>query len=160
KGLGTDDPRHLWPDFHRLIRAYRPPVVMGEQVAGKAGYGWFDGVRSDLEGEGYSARAVDFPACSVDAPHQRNRLYWVAVDVADSSSQGLALGSIAEVERRDVRVEGSPAFAHDAGGCCLPPHAAVAVAVVQGQRWHGDGSRGQEPRRPVAETDGASATGD
>ena len=80
KGLGTDDPRHLWPDFHRLIRACRPPVVMGEQVAGAAGYGWFDGVRADLEGEGYAARAVDFPACSVDAPHQRNRLYWIAVE--------------------------------------------------------------------------------
>jgi DNA (cytosine-5)-methyltransferase 1 len=80
KGLGTDDPRHLWPDFHRLIRARRPPVVMGEQVAGKAGYGWFDGVRTDLAGEGYAGRAVDFPACSVDAPHQRNRLYWIAVE--------------------------------------------------------------------------------
>lgn len=85
KGLGTDDPRHLWPDFHRLIRAVRPPVVMGEQVAGSAGYGWFDGVRSDLESEGYASRAVDFPACAIDAPHQRNRLYWIATDgrVAD-----------------------------------------------------------------------------
>lgn len=80
KGLGTDDPRHLWPDFHRLIRACRPLVIMGEQVAGKAGYGWFDGVRSDLAREGYAGRAVDFPACSVDAPHQRNRLYWIAVE--------------------------------------------------------------------------------
>lgn len=79
KGLGTDDPRHLWPDFFRLIRARRPAVVMGEQVAGAAGYGWFDGVRTDLARENFSSRAVDFPAGAVDAPHQRNRLYWVAV---------------------------------------------------------------------------------
>ena len=84
KGLGTDDPRHLWPDFHRLISARRPPTIMGEQVAGAPGYGWFDGVRADLEGEGYASRAVDFPACSVDAPHQRNRLYWIAVEHASS----------------------------------------------------------------------------
>lgn len=79
KGLGVDDPRHLWPDFFRLIRARRPPVVMGEQVAGAPGYGWFDGVRSDLAGEGFASRVVDIPACAVDAPHIRQRLYWVAV---------------------------------------------------------------------------------
>jgi DNA (cytosine-5)-methyltransferase 1 len=78
KGLGKDDPRHLWPDFHRLIRTSRPAVVMGEQVAGARGYDWFDGVRSDLAKEGYASRGVDIPACSVDAPHQRNRLYWIA----------------------------------------------------------------------------------
>jgi DNA (cytosine-5)-methyltransferase 1 len=85
KGLGTNDPRHLWPDFHRLIRACRPPVVMGEQVAGAAGYAWFDGVRADLESEGYTSRGVDIPACAVDAPHQRNRLYWIAVGDTDST---------------------------------------------------------------------------
>jgi DNA (cytosine-5)-methyltransferase 1 len=83
---GTDDPRHLWPDMFRLIRARRPAEVMGEQVAGSLGYGWFDGVRSDLEGEGYASRAVDFPACSIDAPHIRNRLYWVAKRMAQSNS--------------------------------------------------------------------------
>lgn len=82
KGRGTDDPRHLWPDFHRLIRACRPAVVMGEQVAGKAGRHWFHGVRADLEGSAYASRAVDVPACAVDAPHERNRLWWIAV--ADS----------------------------------------------------------------------------
>ena len=84
KGAGTDDPRHLWPHFHRLITAVRPPVVMGEQVAGAAGYGWLDGVRADLEREGYASRGVDIPACAVDAPHIRQRLYWVATNLADT----------------------------------------------------------------------------
>ena len=78
KGKGTDDERHLWPHFFRLIRGCRPPVVMGEQVAGSAGYGWLDGVRSDLESEGYACDGVDIPACSANAPHIRSRLYWVA----------------------------------------------------------------------------------
>ena len=82
---GTDDPRHLWPHFNRLISAVRPPVVMGEQVAGAAGYGWLDGVRADLERENYASRGVDIPACAVDAPHIRQRLYWVASDVADAA---------------------------------------------------------------------------
>ena len=77
KGGGADDPRHLWPDFFRLIGAARPPVVMGEQVAGKAGRDWFHGVRADLAGSAYGARAVDIPACAVDAPHIRQRLYCV-----------------------------------------------------------------------------------
>ena len=80
KGGGVNDPRHLWPDLFRLVSACRPSVIMGEQVAGTAGYGWFDGVRADLARENYAARAVDIPACSIDAPHQRNRLYLVAVD--------------------------------------------------------------------------------
>jgi DNA (cytosine-5)-methyltransferase 1 len=92
KGAGTDDPRHLWPHFHRLITANRPPVVMGEQVAGKAGYGWFDGVRTDLEATGYAGSAVDIPALAVNAPHIRQRLYWVALDVADAQSGGWGQG--------------------------------------------------------------------
>ncbi|WP_203309806.1 DNA cytosine methyltransferase [Sphingomonas beigongshangi] len=79
KGGGAKDPRHLWPDFLRLIGARRPAVVVGEQVAGPAGYGWLDGVRADLAGEGYASRGVDIPACAVDAPHIRSRLYWCAV---------------------------------------------------------------------------------
>lgn len=78
KQAGEDDPRHLWPDFFRLVASNRPPVIMGEQVSGKAGRNWFDGVASDLESENYACGAIDVPACSVDAPHQRNRLYWVA----------------------------------------------------------------------------------
>jgi DNA (cytosine-5)-methyltransferase 1 len=91
KRLGIDDPRHLWPDFHRLIRTCRPPVVMGEQVAKTAGYGWFDGVRADLESEGYASRCVDIPALAVDAPHERNRLYWIAAEsgVGDGLLSGL-----------------------------------------------------------------------
>jgi DNA (cytosine-5)-methyltransferase 1 len=113
KGAGVDDPRHLWPHFHRLITAVRPPVVMGEQVAGAAGYGWLDGVRADLEAEGYASWGADIPACAVDAPHIRSRLYWVASDVGDASnagSQGRVLGrqdQERETEQRHLGRDGS-----------------------------------------------------
>jgi DNA (cytosine-5)-methyltransferase 1 len=77
---GAADERHLWPKFFELIRSVRPDVIMGEQVAGAAGYGWLDGVQTDLEKEGYATRAVDIPACSVNAPHIRQRLYWVSAN--------------------------------------------------------------------------------
>ena len=82
KGKGEADERHLWPHFFRLIAACRPAVVIGEQVSGQAGYGWLDGVRSDLESEAYACEAFDIPACSVNAPHIRQRLFWCSMDNA------------------------------------------------------------------------------
>lgn len=81
---GTKDERHLWPEFFRLIRASRPPVVFGEQVAAAIGKTWLDGVFTDLEGEGYACGAVVLPSCAVDAPHRRDRLWFVA----DASGAG------------------------------------------------------------------------
>ena len=78
EGKGFSDPRHLWPQFFRLIRTVRPSVVFGEQVTGKAGYIWFDQVADDLESCRYPARAFDLTASAVGAEHVRPRLYWVA----------------------------------------------------------------------------------
>ena len=78
KQRGSEDERHLWPAFFRLIRECRPGIVFGEQVAGAAGYAWFDHVAADMEGEGYAAAAADIGAHSVGAPHIRQRMYWVA----------------------------------------------------------------------------------
>jgi DNA (cytosine-5)-methyltransferase 1 len=75
---GTDDERHLWPEWFRLIRECRPAVVFGEQVANGGGLGWLDGVFSDLEGAGYACAAADLCAAGVGAPHVRQRLYFMA----------------------------------------------------------------------------------
>jgi DNA (cytosine-5)-methyltransferase 1 len=78
KGLGHDDERHLWPHQLRLLRARRPAVWMGEQVAAAVGKDWLDGVFSDLEAIGYAGRAAVVPACAVDGPHRRDRLWIVS----------------------------------------------------------------------------------
>lgn len=78
KQRAQDDERHLWPHYFRLIRARRPAVAMGEQVAAAVGKAWLDGVLTDLEGIGYAGRAAVVPACAVDAPHRRDRLWFVA----------------------------------------------------------------------------------
>jgi DNA (cytosine-5)-methyltransferase 1 len=75
---GAADERHLWPDYFRLVRARRPAVCVGEQVAAAVGKDWLDGVFTDLEGVGYACGATVVPACAVNAPHRRDRIYWVA----------------------------------------------------------------------------------
>ena len=75
---GQADERHLWPIFFDLINACRPAVVMGEQVAAAVGKSWLDGVCTDLEGIGYATGAAVVPACAVNAPHRRDRLWFVA----------------------------------------------------------------------------------
>jgi len=77
-GKGTDDHRHLWPVFFKLIKAVRPVIVIGEQVASKAALVWFDGVCADLEGADYASGAVDLCAAGVNSPNIRQRLYWMA----------------------------------------------------------------------------------
>ena len=89
KGRAQSDERHLWPHLFRLVSARRPAVLMGEQVAAAVGKNWLDGVFSDLEGIGYACGAVVVPACAVNAPHRRDRLWFVA-HVYDTGSQGFA----------------------------------------------------------------------
>lgn len=91
KGKAQDDDRHLWPHFLRLIRARRPAVVMGEQVAAAVGKNWLDGVSADLEAEDYACRAAVVPACAVDAPHRRDRLWFVAHADSVTGRQGRAV---------------------------------------------------------------------
>ena len=78
KGTGTSDKRHLWPIWRDLIAECHPPVIFGEQTSSKLGRDWLSGVRTDLEALGYAVGAADLCAASVNAPHRRQRLYWVA----------------------------------------------------------------------------------
>ena len=78
KGAGTNDERHLWPNFYRLIAECRPATVFGEQVASPLGMQWLDGVFADLESSNYSCGVANLCAASCGAPHIRQRLYWVA----------------------------------------------------------------------------------
>lgn len=78
KGKGVADERHLWPAGHHLIRERRPSVVLGEQVASRDGFEWFDIVSTDLERDGYAIGAAPMPVAGFGAPHIRMRNYWMA----------------------------------------------------------------------------------
>jgi len=74
---GEKDPRHLWPEVHRLIRELRPRWVICENVSGHIKLG-LDEVLTTLEAEGYTVWPFIIPACGVDAPHKRDRVWIVA----------------------------------------------------------------------------------
>ena len=77
KRRGQKDDRHLWPAMFDQIKKHKPYWVIGENVAGHINLG-LDDVLSDLESENYSTRAFVIPACSVGAPHRRDRVWIIA----------------------------------------------------------------------------------
>jgi DNA (cytosine-5)-methyltransferase 1 len=81
KRKGKDDERHLWPEMLRCIREVKPRWVVGENVLGLVN--WSDGlvfheVQADLEAEGYEVFPYVLPAVSVNAPHRRDRVWFIA----------------------------------------------------------------------------------
>jgi DNA (cytosine-5)-methyltransferase 1 len=77
KREGKGDDRYLWPEMLRVIREIHPPWVLGENVAGIANM-VLDEVLFDLESEGYEAQSFIIPACAVNAPHRRDRVWIIA----------------------------------------------------------------------------------
>ena len=75
---GQEDERHLWPHFFDLIRQCKPAIVFGEQVSSAIRTEWFDDLQADMEAEGYATAMAVLPACSIGAPHKRERLFFVA----------------------------------------------------------------------------------
>jgi len=78
---GSDDERYLWKEMLRVIRECNPRWVLGENVRGIVN--WSDGlvfeeVCADLENIGYSVQSFIIPACAVNAPHRRDRVWVVA----------------------------------------------------------------------------------
>ncbi|MCR3254763.1 DNA cytosine methyltransferase [Salmonella enterica subsp. enterica serovar Mbandaka] len=82
KQLGQFDPRHLAPVFLGLISQCRPPVLFGEQVAPAIAKSWMCDLQTHLEGEDYAVGFAVLPACSVGAPHKRERLFFGAHQLA------------------------------------------------------------------------------
>ena len=80
---GEEDPRHLWPEYFRLVRELRPSYVIGENVGGHIRLG-LDSVLEDLDSENYTVRCFSVEAASLGAPHRRERIFWIAENMADS----------------------------------------------------------------------------
>ena len=113
KQRGKEDDRYLWPEMLRIIEECRPRWVVAENVTGIINLA-LDDVLSDLEGLGYEAWSVVIPACAVNAPHRRDRVWIVAYNVADTDGsrfygKGLSiLERTAGQEGIDIGREGSP----------------------------------------------------
>jgi DNA (cytosine-5)-methyltransferase 1 len=77
----------------RAIKEIQPRWVVGENVFGIVN--WSDGlvfqeVQAELEAQGYEVQPFVLPASAVNAPHRRDRVWFVA----DTSHSGLQRGEI------------------------------------------------------------------
>lgn len=81
KQRGREDDRWLWPEMFRIIKEFKPAWVVAENVYGlitlEQGLA-FKSLLFDLESEDYKTQSFIIPACAVNAPHRRNRVWIIA----------------------------------------------------------------------------------
>lgn len=81
KRKGKEDERHLWPEMLRVIGEVQPTYVVGENVSGLLSWNGglvFHEVQTDLEAKGYEVQPFILPACAKNAPHRRDRVWFIA----------------------------------------------------------------------------------
>lgn len=159
---GRDDSRHLAPAFLDLIAELRPPAIFGEQVSAAIKELWLDALFVELEDEGYACGSAVLPACSVGAPHKRDRLFFGAIDLADLVSDGLErrLRGWADKEWQIIR---RPAGRGGAAGDLSNAEHLQRSQPMSGLRagWMVPGGRDEEAHPPAGHRgDGGLANGD
>lgn len=105
KRLGKEDERHLWPEMLRAIREIQPTWIVGENVFGLINWNGgmvFDEVQADLEAQGYEVQPYVLPACAVNAPHRRDRVWFVA----HSSGKRLERCASKRIQTNERRADG------------------------------------------------------
>ena len=140
---GEKDERHLWPEVHRLIRELRPRWVICENVSGHIKLG-LDEVLSTLEAEGYTVWPFIIPACSVDAPHKRDRVWIVANTTGDYAGRASRQDESASREER-IQQRNEHRIIGQSGEVC------AAMADSSAQRLQG---RTEEPVYGVGDLPG------
>ena len=131
KRLGGEDPRHLWPHISRGISILQPRVCFFENVEGHITCGLHH-VLCDLGRLGYRTTWGIFSASECGAPHQRKRVFILAVASGFRGTPGLS-GSVQRDERQ-------PRESDDGGGQAAWPSRP------------GEQQYGWEPPRVVADT--------
>ena len=159
KRRGKADDRYLWKEMLKVIAAARPRWVLAENVPGIIKME-LDTVLSDLEAEGYTTGALVIPACAVDAPHRRDRVWIVAhtrlqrqkehekqATRIEQSSQVVAHNGL----RKSVELSGCEQTCRDGNiyGCQDVAHA--SNTGLQGSKQRETLSEGTGTSRPVTE---------
>lgn len=81
KRKGTEDERYLWGEMLRAIQEIKPKFVIAENVFGITNIDGglvFQQVCVDLENEGYEVQPFIIPAAAKNAPHRRDRCWFIA----------------------------------------------------------------------------------
>ena len=108
KRRGEEDPRNIWPYVYEIVKRKHPTWCVFENVYGHVAMG-LDKVLNEMEMEGYATQTFIVPACSLDAPHLRNRLWIVAHSDCELDIEQNTRGYGEEKElSREHRTEDNP----------------------------------------------------
>jgi DNA (cytosine-5)-methyltransferase 1 len=157
KQRGTEDDRHIWPFISQIIAHKRPAFCVLENVYGHVALG-LDEVLADLEAQDYATRAFIVPACAVNAPHRRDRLWIIGKNVGNSEHDGSSASEVSGKHGQDEArgAEGQSA-SEQSKGASEPGHDANVGNASSGRRSGNDRRRsGQELAnrcQDVADTD-------
>ena len=155
KKKGKEDDRHLWPYMYEIIKHKKPTWVIVENVGGFVNVA-LDDVCLDLEAQGYATQSFVIPACSVEAPHRRDRV-WILGKNLENPRRALRQGGIEQGENADEVGQGDADQLERSGGT---PRSDVANSQLKGlEGQHGDSSsqRGQD-EGSLSGTEGSSGT--
>lgn len=141
KQKGNADERNLWPEMFRLIRECRPHAIFGEQVESAIAHGWLDGIRADMESEGYAVGDCTLGAHSVGAPHIRQRLYWVGNTNREPAGRNTR-GSCPTEDRNGKEIRNDNGSVDAGSG--IPERLADSPSIGRGQECPDD--RGSDAR--------------
>ena len=167
---GTSDDRWLWPELLRVVQLIKPTWCLLENVYGLITLEQgmvFESLLLDLENEGYEIQTFVIPACAVDAPHRRDRVWIVAY--ADSNRLRIQPGRSGREswqkeifpksngeERTTPDAKGigcreRGAWRSDTGSKRESEQALQTVANTPSQGWYTEGSTGKEVPKPEPE---------
>ena len=163
KQKGKDDDRYLWPEMLRVISELKPAWVIGENVSGFTGMVQFkenpnvdeegnaigeigesfnrtgryisDEILESLEEIGYEVQQFIIPACAVDAPHQRKRVFIVGYSKHDGLPSAEVTRSITKTS--DYFKEGQEQTSQSEGAG--RPRSSADVANSSSKRLQGQG---------------------
>lgn len=88
KRKGEEDPRHIFPYIHEIVKQVRPSYCVYENVYGHVSMG-LDEVLLRMEDINYHTRAFVISAASVGARHRRNRVFIICKNMGNSYYDGL-----------------------------------------------------------------------
>ena len=132
---GEKDPRHLWPEYFRLVQELRPTWVIGENVGGHIKLG-LDTVLENLESEGYSVRTFSIPASAIGANHKRERI-WIVANTDSGGNKGeksRGIGKENEEEKRDRKINSTTRFPNGADSIVTKQGSETEVEYVEDTR--------------------------
>ena len=95
---GEEDERNIWPYVYEIVKRKRPTWCVFENVYGHVTMG-LDQVLHEMEMEGYTTQTFIVPACGINAPHKRDRL-WI---VGNTEHDGSLTSKIGGGNKKDSR---------------------------------------------------------